>query len=75
MPTARFGSKEFFVNYLKNQIKKDGKTQEVVARVHFAMTSLIFESLTLKEALPMVKNLTEACEELSEIKKGVSYID
>jgi hypothetical protein len=66
---ARFGSKEFFVNYVKNQIEKEGKTHEVVHRVHFAMSTLILETSKGKEALTMWKNLTEACEELSGMGK------
>jgi len=40
----KFGSKEFFTDYLTNQIKKEGKGQEVVHRVHFSMSSLILET-------------------------------
>jgi hypothetical protein len=70
----KFGSKEFFVNYLSNQISEEGKTQEVIHRVHFAMSNFIFEVSKGKEALNMLKNLNDACEELSEYKKVTSYL-
>jgi hypothetical protein len=75
MKQAKFGSKQFFLDYIGNQIKKEGNVQQTVARCHFAMSSLIFETHKGKDAFPMLKNLTEACESLSEWKKTVSYID
>ncbi|MEH7116952.1 hypothetical protein V7128_05925 [Neobacillus vireti] len=69
---AKFGSKEFFSRYVLNQIEKEGKTNEVIHRVHFAMSSLILETQKGKEAFSMIKNLTEACEELSQWSK-VNY--
>jgi HKD family nuclease len=71
----KFGTKQFFLDYIGNQIKKEGNVQQTVSRCHFAMTSLIFETHNGKDALVMVKNLTDACEVLSEWKKSVSYID
>jgi hypothetical protein len=65
-PKLKFGSNEFFRNYLRNQIEKEGKTQEVIHRVHFAITSLILDNFKGKEAFDMIRNLTAACEELSE---------
>ncbi|MFX3623214.1 MAG: hypothetical protein ACE3JP_03985 [Ectobacillus sp.] len=70
----KFGTKEFFEGYVKNQIEKEEKPQEVIHRVHFAMSSLILESLKGKEALSVLKNLTEVCEELSEWKKVGEYL-
>jgi hypothetical protein len=71
----KFGSKEFFIDYVGNQIKKEGTVQQTVSRCHFALSSLIIETHKGKEAFTMLKNLTEACEQLSEWKKTVSYID
>jgi hypothetical protein len=72
---TKFGSKAYFRNYMKNAIEKEGRTQETVARVHFAMSSLILETHKGKEALTMLRNLTEAGEELSHWKTGVNYIE
>lgn len=66
----KFGSKEFFKDYMSNQIEKEGKTQEVIQRVHFSMTHLIVETYKGKEALDMIVNLTVAGEELSKPRKG-----
>jgi hypothetical protein len=71
----KFGSKEFFIDYVGNQIKKENNVQQTVARCHFALSSLIIETHKGKEAFTFMKNLTEACEQLSEWKKSVSYID
>ncbi|MGG3562980.1 hypothetical protein ABES03_15410 [Neobacillus rhizosphaerae] len=66
MKTEKFGSIEFFDNYLRTQIVKEGRTtQEVIHRVHFAMSSIILETHKGKEAFNMLRNLTEACEKLS----------
>jgi hypothetical protein len=65
-PEAKFGSKEFFLSYITNQIRKEGKGQEVIQRVHFSISSLIIETYKGKEAFTMLKNLTEACETLSK---------
>lgn len=65
----KFGTEKFFKQYLKNQIEKEGKTLEVVHRVHFSMSSLIFETHKGKEAYAMLLNLTRACEEISGHRK------
>ena len=70
-----FGSKEFFVNYMKNQVEKEGgAVTETVHRIHFSLTQFIFENFRGKTAMTYVKNLTEAGEELTEYRKTVSYI-
>ena len=70
-----FGSKEFFVDYMKNQIEKEGGTvTETVHRIHFSLTQFIFENFRGKTAMGYVKNLTEAGEELTQYRKTVSYI-
>jgi hypothetical protein len=73
--TARFGSKEFFKSYIQNQINREGKQHKVIHRVHFAMSQLILETHKGREAFEMLKNLNNACEELSEYNKGVSYLE
>jgi hypothetical protein len=70
----KFGTKEFFVDYISNQIKSEGKVQEVVARIHFALSQLIIETQKGRDAFEMLKNLTAACEQLSEWKKTISYV-
>jgi hypothetical protein len=62
----KFGSRDFFFHYLKNQIEKEGKTHEAIYRVHFAMSNLILETNKGKDALSMLNNLNLACEEISK---------
>jgi hypothetical protein len=72
---AKFGSKEFFLDYMSNQIEKeDAPRQEVIYRVHFSMTQFIFETFTGKQAIGYIRNLAQAGEELSEWKKVRSYL-
>jgi hypothetical protein len=62
----KFGSVNYFENYLKGQIAREGKGQEVVHRVHFSMTNFIFETYNAKDAMGMLKNLNVACESISK---------
>lgn len=75
MKQVKFGSKEFFVDYMKNQVEKEGSENkfEVIHRIHFSMTHFIFENFKGKQAIGFIKNLTEAGNELTEWKK-VSYL-
>ena len=71
-----FGSKEFFIEYMKNQIEKEGgAVTETVHRIHFSLSQFIFENFNGKIAMSYVKNLTEAGEELTQYRKSVSYIE
>lgn len=72
----KFGSKEYFLDYMNNQVEKEqGNKLEVIHRIHFSMTQFIFENFKGKQAMEFVKNLTDAGEELTEWKKVVSYIE
>ena len=67
----KFGTKEYFVNFMNNAIEKEPEKNrvEVIQRVHFSLTQFIFEQYNMKQAMVYVKNLTDAGEELSQWKK------
>jgi hypothetical protein len=70
----KFGSKEFFLDYMKNQVEKEEAPKlEVIHRIHFSMTHFIFENFKGKQAIGYIRNLTEAGEEMTDWKK-VSYL-
>lgn len=64
----KFGTEEFFVNYLTNQIKKeDGNKVEIVQRVHYAMTNVIVDSAVQSNPTDRLKRLRvlhKACEKV-----------
>lgn len=77
MVKEKFGSTQFFENYLNGQLERDGKTHEVIHRVHFALSSLILETTKdKKQAFGMMRNLTNVCEKYSdELAKFNPYED
>lgn len=74
--TEKFGTKQFFLNFMTNAIEREPNKSkvEVVQRVHFSLSQLIFETCNLKQAIVYVKNLTEAGEELTDWKKVQNYV-
>lgn len=68
----RFGTEEFFRNYIENQLRKENNNLNTIYRIHFAMTNFIFETFKGKEAITYLKNLNTVCEEYSNTMSKVS---
>lgn len=59
---SKFGTVEFFKNFMIRAIKEEKGGADTVNRITFAMSSLILETHKGKEALDFLKNLNEAGE-------------
>jgi hypothetical protein len=67
MNQPKFGTVEFFARYLNGQLEREvgANRQEVVNRVHYAMSSLIMEEFKGKEFITAMKNLHLVTERVS----------
>ena len=64
--TVKFGSEEYFTNYIENQFRKEKGGQLTLYRIHFSMTTYVLETFGNKDSFPILKNLNIACEKYSQ---------